>query len=181
MYCTCVITEELFRRPKAYFISDLLVNAFTGFKVLWTVVYELRHLSLPYTANMSSTNGPPKSLPSYSSTNSFIRSTSLPSSTSTSGEKPDKKHSAKISNTYYPFGQCEQCKDSNTGYDWCKYCNSEYFRKNFTNWSSGNQELDNFIQIAQLQAINVRSILEWIEYKEFINVKHLADGGNSSV
>ncbi|CAB4415146.1 unnamed protein product [Rhizophagus irregularis] len=34
---------------------------------------------------------------------------------------------------------------------------------------------------AQLKAINVRSVLEWIEYKEFTNVKHLADGGNSSV
>ncbi|CAB5393947.1 unnamed protein product [Rhizophagus irregularis] len=34
---------------------------------------------------------------------------------------------------------------------------------------------------SQLKAINVRSVLEWIEYKEFTNVKHLADGGNSSV
>uniref|UniRef100_U9UGB4 Protein kinase domain-containing protein n=1 Tax=Rhizophagus irregularis (strain DAOM 181602 / DAOM 197198 / MUCL 43194) TaxID=747089 RepID=U9UGB4_RHIID len=129
---------------------------------------------------MSSTNIPPKSVPGYSSTNpfTFTRSPSLPASTS--GEKSHTKHSTNISNTN-PFGQCEQCKGSKTGYDWCQYCNSEYFRKNFTNWSSENKELDNFIQIAQLKAINVRSVLEWIEYKEFTNVKHLADGGNSSV
>ncbi|GBC10577.1 hypothetical protein RclHR1_09740002 [Rhizophagus clarus] len=126
---------------------------------------------------MSPTNVPPNSVPGYSSTNSFnFPPTSLPASTTR--EEPHKKH--EISNSR-PFGQCEQCKGSNTGYDWCQYCNSEYFRKNFTNWSSENQELDKFIQIAQLKAINVRSVLEWIEYKEFTNVKHLADGGNSSV
>jgi hypothetical protein len=128
---------------------------------------------------MSSINVPPCSVPGYSNVNSFkFPPTSLPASTA--GEEPHKKHLVKISNPR-PFGQCEQCKDSKTGYDWCRYCNSEYFRKNFTNWSSENQKLDEFIQIAQLQAINVRSVLEWIEYKEFTNVKHLADGGNSTV
>ncbi|RIA95402.1 kinase-like domain-containing protein [Glomus cerebriforme] len=93
------------------------------------------------------------------------------------------QHSTKLS-TSRPlgqFGHCEQCKGPRTGYNWCKYCNSEYLKENFMNWTSGIIELDTFIQVAQLKAINARSVLEWIEYQEFKNVKHLADGGNSSV
>ncbi|CAG8493332.1 18457_t:CDS:2 [Acaulospora morrowiae] len=78
-------------------------------------------------------------------------------------------------------GQCEKCKSPMTGYSWCQYCNSEHFQMNFSHWSSGNKELDNFIQMAQRRATNARSILEWIEYDKFKNVTHLADGGNSSV
>jgi hypothetical protein len=79
------------------------------------------------------------------------------------------------------FGQCKECKSSMSGYNWCQYCHSEYFQDDFENWSSGNKELDSFIQVAQLKATNSRSVIEWIEYEEFTNVKHLADGGNSSV
>ncbi|CAG8653068.1 14861_t:CDS:10, partial [Funneliformis mosseae] len=56
------------------------------------------------------------------------------------------------------FGQCEECGGLNTGYNWCR-----------------------FIKEAQSHATNFRSVLEWIKYQEFTNVKHLADGGNSSV
>jgi hypothetical protein len=79
------------------------------------------------------------------------------------------------------FGQCKECKSSMSGYNWCQYCNSEYFQHDFVNWSSGIKELDNFIQVAQVKAVNARSVIEWIEYQEFTNVEHLADGGNSSV
>ncbi|CAG8518758.1 13778_t:CDS:2 [Acaulospora morrowiae] len=79
------------------------------------------------------------------------------------------------------LGQCEKCKSPMSGYSWCQYCNSEHFQMNFSYWSSGNKELDNFIQMAQRRATNTRSIIEWIEYDKFENVTHLADGGNSSV
>ncbi|CAG8497877.1 10390_t:CDS:2 [Paraglomus occultum] len=79
------------------------------------------------------------------------------------------------------FGQCDECKSTRTGYNWCQYCNNEQFQKNFANWTSGSEEIDDFIQEAQLKATNARSILEWIDYEEFTNVKHLANGGNSSV
>jgi len=86
-----------------------------------------------------------------------------------------------ISRPLGQFGQCGQCKSLKTGFNWCQYCNSENFQNNFDNWSSDIPELDSFIREAQLKATNVRSVIEWIEYKEFTNVKHLADGGNSSV
>ncbi|CAG8497959.1 10394_t:CDS:2 [Paraglomus occultum] len=79
------------------------------------------------------------------------------------------------------FGQCEQCTSARTGYNWCQYCDTERLQNDFVNWTSGCKEIDDFIQVAQLKAINVRSIVEWIDYKEFRNVSHLANGGNSSV
>ncbi|CAG8497917.1 10392_t:CDS:2 [Paraglomus occultum] len=94
-----------------------------------------------------------------------------------------RRHSVRFS-TLRPmgqFGQCDECKSTRTGYNWCQYCNNEQFQKDFANWTSGSGEIDDFIQVAQLKATNVRSVLEWIDYKEFTNVKHLANGGNSSV
>ncbi|CAG8484536.1 670_t:CDS:2 [Paraglomus brasilianum] len=93
------------------------------------------------------------------------------------------RHSGRFSNLrpMGNFGQCEECFSSRTGYNYCNYCNSELFQNNFSNWTSGSEEIDNFIQEAQLEATNVRSVLEWIDYKEFTNVEHLANGGNSSV
>ncbi|CAG8620658.1 15760_t:CDS:2 [Funneliformis mosseae] len=97
--------------------------------------------------------------------------------------KPHKLISSRKS-TLRPLGkngQCEKCKCFRTGRNWCKYCNSEYTQNNFGKWTSGIKELDEFIQAAQLKAINARSMLEWIDYQEFTDVKHIADGGNSSV
>ncbi|CAG8581908.1 9427_t:CDS:2 [Paraglomus brasilianum] len=92
-------------------------------------------------------------------------------------------HSVKISGTrpMGQFGQCEECKSTRTGYNWCQYCDIERCQNNFVNWTSGCKEIDDFIQVAQLKAINVRSVVEWIDYEEFTSVKHLANGGNSSV
>ncbi|CAG8670808.1 2492_t:CDS:2, partial [Paraglomus occultum] len=90
-------------------------------------------------------------------------------------------HSVRLSRPMGQFGQCEECKSPKTGYNWCQYCGIERCQNNFVNWTSGCKEIDDFIRVAQLKAINVRSILEWIDYDEFTNVNHLANGGNSSV
>ncbi|RHZ36414.1 protein kinase domain-containing protein [endosymbiont GvMRE of Glomus versiforme] len=59
------------------------------------------------------------------------------------------------------FGLCSKCHQPNIGKDWCKSC------------TRGNPEVDQFIQKQQT--------LKWIPYKNFINTKHLADGGFSTV
>ena len=95
-----------------------------------------------------------------------------------------RRHTVRLSTLRRPmgqFGQCGECKGTKTGFNWCQYCNNELFQKNFANWTSGSKEIDDFIQEAQLKATNVRSILEWIDYEEFTDVNHLANGGNSSV
>ena len=78
---------------------------------------------------------------------------------------------------YKEYGLCGECKQPNTGYHWCQPCTSKYFQQNFKNWTSGNHDVDEFIQKAQLKAKGYKEILEWIEYDRFENVEYLAKGG----
>jgi hypothetical protein len=58
-------------------------------------------------------------------------------------------------------GVCERCNDM---------CNSICFLY-FTNWTSGNNDIDNFIQSTQLSAHdNVKKALEWIPYNRLCNI-----------
>jgi hypothetical protein len=82
---------------------------------------------------------------------------------------------------YKDYGLCEECKQPKTGYCWCRLCNSKRFQQNFKNWTSGNNEVDKFIQKAQLKAKNNSEILEWIEYDRFENVEYLAKGGFGTI
>src|SRR4051812_12401192 len=52
---------------------------------------------------------------------------------------------------YKKNGLCEECKQPNTGDKWCQSCNSKRFQQNFKNWTSGNNEVDKFIQKIQLK------------------------------
>src|SRR3954447_5680475 len=77
---------------------------------------------------------------------------------------------------YKDYGLCEKCKQPKNDY-WCQSCISKHFQQNFQNWTSGNHDIDEFIQKAQLKAKNKREVLEWIEYDRFENVEYLAKGG----
>jgi hypothetical protein len=78
---------------------------------------------------------------------------------------------------YKKYGLCKECRQPNTGYNWCQSCNAKHFRRHFKNWTSGNHNIDEFIQKTQLKAKNYKEVLEWIEYDRFENVKYLAKGG----
>jgi hypothetical protein len=85
---------------------------------------------------------------------------------------------------YKKYGLCENCKQPNTYYGWCQPCISNYFQQNFKNWTSGNHDVDEFIQKAQLKASKAKSvykIIEWIEYDKFEDVEYLAKGGFGTV
>src|SRR5581483_4254228 len=47
---------------------------------------------------------------------------------------------------------CKGCKQPNTSHNWCQSCNSKHFQQNFKNWTSGNSDIDKFIQESQLNA-----------------------------
>src|SRR4051794_14243116 len=56
---------------------------------------------------------------------------------------------------YKKHGLCNECKqpntDSNTDSNhlevtWCQSCNAKRFQQNFKNWTSGNHDIDEFIQ-----------------------------------
>ncbi|PKY55106.1 kinase-like protein [Rhizophagus irregularis] len=69
------------------------------------------------------------------------------------------------------------CKQPNTGHDWCQPCISNHFQQNFKNWTSGNHDVDAFIQKAQLKTEDINHTIEWIEYDKFEDVEYLAKGG----
>src|SRR5688500_11612605 len=79
------------------------------------------------------------------------------------------------------YGRCEDCQQPNTGTKWCNPCNAEKFKNGFHNWTSGKEEIDNFIREIQLKANNLSEIIEWIPFDQFEKVEYLARGGFSTV
>ncbi|EXX70195.1 Mkk2p [Rhizophagus irregularis DAOM 197198w] len=71
---------------------------------------------------------------------------------------------------------CECCGNPYTvhGYKWCKPCQINKLKQNFTNWSSGNEKIDELIQEFQLK-INRHDdiIVEWIPYNQFNDIKEI--------
>ena len=71
---------------------------------------------------------------------------------------------------------CIKCNKicTNEDYGWCKQCEINFLKNNFINWTSENNEIDNFIQEMQLK-INSSSdiIFEWIPYNKFIYIKEI--------
>jgi len=53
----------------------------------------------------------------------------------------------------------------------------KWFQQNFLNWTSGNDFIDEFIQESQLNAQNVKQVLEWIPYNRFKNIEYFDKGG----
>ena len=78
-----------------------------------------------------------------------------------------------LKNNYKKYGLCEKCKQPKDNY-WCQLCN---FQQNFKNWTSGNHNVDKFIQKSQLKAETQYKLLEWIEYDRLENIEYLAKGG----
>src|ERR1044072_3472456 len=82
---------------------------------------------------------------------------------------------------YKKYGLCEECSQPNTSRWWCQSCNSKHFQQEFNKWTSGNKEIDEFIQKFQLNATNLNEVLEWIPYDRFENIEYLAEGGFGTV
>jgi hypothetical protein len=76
---------------------------------------------------------------------------------------------------------CKECYQKNNKYRWCKECNAKNFQQQFKNWTSGNNDIDKFIQDAQLLANNSEKVLEWISYDRFRNIEFIAKGGYGKV
>src|SRR4051794_24124551 len=85
---------------------------------------------------------------------------------------------------YKKHGLCKECSQPNigSGYSgWCQSCNSKHFQQDFNKWTSGNKEIDEFIQKFQFNATRCEEVLEWIPYKKFEDIKYLAKGGFGTV
>ena len=83
-----------------------------------------------------------------------------------------------LKESYKEGGLCKECKQPKGSDDWCRIC---HFQRNFKNWTSGNDDVDKFIQKVQLKAIRPSQVLEWIEHDRFENIEYLAEGGFGTV
>ncbi|PKY23749.1 hypothetical protein RhiirB3_438053, partial [Rhizophagus irregularis] len=68
-----------------------------------------------------------------------------------------------------------KCKKCNS------ICNTMHFQHKFMDWTSGNNDIDKFIQDTQLSAHNdLKEVLEWIPYSRLYNIKYIADADEFS-
>ncbi|PKK73533.1 hypothetical protein RhiirC2_847567 [Rhizophagus irregularis] len=80
----------------------------------------------------------------------------------------------------YPWFQLRnssECKEPGTGENWCQSCNAKRFKDNFKNWTSGNKDIDEFIQQSQLNAMYFKKYLEWIPFENFKDIIYITRGG----
>ena len=78
------------------------------------------------------------------------------------------------------MGFCKECNQEIV-YAWCFACNAKQFQQNFEKWTSGNVDIDKFIQDTQLSANYFYKVLEWIPYDRFYNIEYVAKGGFGKV
>jgi hypothetical protein len=79
---------------------------------------------------------------------------------------------------------CKECGEEyiNKYSKWCKPCQIDNFQRNFANWTSGNETIDNLIQEMQLKIDYSWSLVfEWMPYNQFSDIKEIGKGGFSIV
>src|SRR3954464_3910535 len=82
---------------------------------------------------------------------------------------------------------CKKCSELYTNgynklYRWCKPCQIDNLKGNFTNWTSGNEKIDKLIQEMQLKIDSPWNIVfEWIPYNQFSDINEIGRGGFATV
>src|SRR5581483_4568264 len=55
-----------------------------------------------------------------------------------------------------------------------------YLKANFSNWTSGNDDIDNLIRECQMETFHT-PVVEWIPYKNLQNIEYLTKGEFSGI
>ncbi|RIA82450.1 kinase-like domain-containing protein [Glomus cerebriforme] len=76
---------------------------------------------------------------------------------------------------------CENCQVQCLATLYCEHCVRNYLKANFSNWSSGNDDIDDLIQKCQLETFRPDKIVEWIPYNNLQDIKYLTKGGCSEI
>ncbi|GBC04127.1 hypothetical protein RclHR1_05520015 [Rhizophagus clarus] len=76
---------------------------------------------------------------------------------------------------------CENCQDECFATYYCEHCVRNYLKENFSNWTSGNNDIDDLIQKCQIETFRPDRIIEWIPYNNLQNVEYLTKGGYSEI
>ncbi|PKK80506.1 hypothetical protein RhiirC2_33728 [Rhizophagus irregularis] len=91
-------------------------------------------------------------------------------------QNPDTRDYILVFNSEYIDYYCEKC--GNEYEKWCKLCQINHLKDNFTNWTSGNEKIDSLIQKNQLKINEYKdTIFEWISYNKFIKINEIGKGG----
>src|ERR1051325_3343079 len=80
--------------------------------------------------------------------------------------------------------QCEKCGEryTDTTYKWCKPCQINNLKKNFANWTSGVEKLDDCIRKAQLKIKDPSdSIFEWLPYDQLSDIKKMSKNADFDI
>src|SRR5438132_975382 len=84
----------------------------------------------------------------------------------------------KLNNTYdrskLLFNQgtkriCENCNQECLATTYCEICIRNYLKAKFSNWTSGNDNIDNLIHKCQIKTTEPGGIAEWIPYDKLQN------------
>ncbi|GET59907.1 kinase-like domain-containing protein [Rhizophagus irregularis DAOM 181602=DAOM 197198] len=70
------------------------------------------------------------------------------------------------------YGICEECDEPGTGEYWCQLCNAKRFEENFKNWTSGNKDIDELIQLNAVYYPNTKDYMMVLEYCENGNLRN---------
>jgi hypothetical protein len=76
---------------------------------------------------------------------------------------------------------CEICNQECLATTYCEYCVQNYLKAKFSNWTSGNNDIDNLIQKCQSETLSPVKIIEWIPYNKLTNIEYLTKGGCSKI
>src|ERR1051325_1750558 len=76
---------------------------------------------------------------------------------------------------------CKECQQECLATSYCEHCMRDYLKKDFSNWTSGNNDIDNLIQKCQLESLRPDYIIEWIPYSNLQDIKYLIKGGYSEI
>ncbi|GES75069.1 kinase-like domain-containing protein [Rhizophagus clarus] len=76
---------------------------------------------------------------------------------------------------------CENCNQECLATLHCEYCVRNYLKANFSNWKSGNDNIDNLIRECQMKNSKPDRIAEMIPYNNLKNIKYLTKGGCSEI
>jgi hypothetical protein len=76
---------------------------------------------------------------------------------------------------------CENCNKECLATLYCEYCIRNYLKTKFSNWTSGNDDIDNLIQKCQMVTVRPSGIIEWIPFNNLQDIKYLTKGGFSEI
>ncbi|POG81446.1 kinase-like domain-containing protein [Rhizophagus irregularis DAOM 181602=DAOM 197198] len=76
---------------------------------------------------------------------------------------------------------CENCNQECLATLYCECCVQNYLKEKFSNWTSGNNDIDNLIQKCQMESLNPQMIVEWIPYNNLENINYLTKGRFSEI